>query len=148
MTDRTTARVVGGLFITADVAGVLAVVLLQPIFGAHDYFTVASRNGNRVATGALLELMMGIAVVGIAVAIYTVLRRFSERLALGYVVVRTMEGMLNVISAIGGLILLSMSREFVSAGTPDASLQALRGVLLAEGDWVNYAVLPIVFALD
>jgi len=36
----------------------------------------------------------------------------------------------------------------VSAGTPDASLQALGDVLLAEGDWVNHAVLPIVFALD
>ncbi len=102
MTERTMARVVGGLFIAADVAGVLALVLLQPILGAHDYLAEASRNGNRVATGALLELIMGIAVVGIAVAIYTVLRRFSERLALGYVVVRTMEGMLNVISAIGG----------------------------------------------
>jgi Domain of unknown function (DUF4386) len=106
MTNRTTARVVGGLFIAADVAGVLAVVLLQPIFGAHDYVTEASLNGKRVATGALLELIMGFAVVGIAIAIYSVLRRFSERLALGYVVVRTMEGMLNVISAIGGLILL------------------------------------------
>ncbi len=36
----------------------------------------------------------------------------------------------------------------MSAGTPDASLQALGGVLLAEGNWVNYAVLPIIFALD
>jgi Domain of unknown function (DUF4386) len=148
MRDRTTARVLGVLFVAADVAGVLAVVLLQPIFGAHDYLTQVSLNGNRVATGALLELIMGIAVVGIAVAIYTVLRRFSERLALGYVVVRTMEGMLNVISALGGLVLLSASRKFMSEATPNASLQTLGGVLLAQGDWVSYAVLPIVFALD
>jgi hypothetical protein len=148
MTDRTTARVVGGLFIAADFAGVLALLLLRPIFGAHDYLAEASLHGNRVATGALLELIMGIAVVGIAVAIYAVLRRFSERLALGYVVVRTMEGMLNVISAIGVLIILSVSRDFVSSGSSAAALQTLGGVLLAENNWVSYVIMPIVFALD
>jgi len=139
---------VGGLFIAADVAGVLAMVLLQPVFGAHDYLTEATRNGNRVATGALLGLVMGIAIVGIAVTIYAVLRRFSERLALGYVVVRTMEGMVDVISAIGALMLLSVSRDFVSSGSSAAALQTLGGVLLAENNWVSYVIMPIVFALD
>jgi hypothetical protein len=145
---RTTARVVGGLFIAADVAGVLALVLVQPIVGARDYLTQASLNQDRVATAALLELVMGIAVVGIAVTIYAVLRRFSERLALGYVVVRTMEGMVDVISAIGALMLLSVSRDFVSTGSSAAALQTLGGVLLAENNWVSYVIMPIVFALD
>jgi hypothetical protein len=148
MSHRTTARVVGGLYITASVAGVLALLLLQPIAGTHGNLAEASLNGTRVATGALLELVMGMAVVGIAVTIYPVLRRFGERLALGYVAVRTMEGMLNVIGAIGALVILSLSRELVGAGAPDGSLQTLAGTLQAGGDWVNSAALPIVFALD
>lgn len=59
----------GGLFITATVAGVLAGVFYQPVVGANDYLTRASLDKSQVATGALFELIMGIAVVGIAIAI-------------------------------------------------------------------------------
>jgi hypothetical protein len=127
---------------------VLALVLLQPIVGIRRDVTQASLHGTGVATGALLELVMGMAVVGIAITLYPVLRRFSERLSLGYVAVRTMEGMLNVIGAIGALVLLSVSREIAGAGASHASLQTLGGTVQAGGDWVNSAVLPIVFALD
>ncbi len=148
MTDRTTARVVGGLFITATVAGVLAGVFQQPVLGADDYLTRASLDKSQVATGALFELIMGIAIVGIAIAIYPVLKRFSERLALGYVVARTIEGAAAAISVIGGLTLLTLSREFVDAGAPEASPhQTLGGLLLAERDWGNYAVNVVIFAL-
>jgi Domain of unknown function (DUF4386) len=148
MNDRTTARVVGVLFIAADVAGVLSLVLLQSIVGADNYLTQVSLSANRVATGALLGLAMGMSVVGIAVAIYSVLKRFSGRLALGYVAVRTMEGMVNVISAILVLVLLGVSRDFVNAGASAASLRVVGGVVLAGNNWVNYAILPIVFGLD
>ena len=142
MTNRTTARVVGGLFIAADVVGVLSLVFQQPDL------TRASLNANSVATGALLLLMEAMAVVGIAVAVYSVLKRFRERLALAYVAIRTMEGMLSVIAAIGALTLLTVTQKYVNASTPDASLQTLGSALLSQRDWVNYAVLPIVFGLD
>lgn len=147
MTHRTTARVVGGLFIAADVAGGLGMMLNQSVAGARDQLTAASLNANRVATAALLELAMGMAVAGIAIAIYPVLRRVGERLALGYVAVRTMEGMLAVIGALGWLTLLTVGKQYVSATTPAASFQNLGGMLSAERDWVLHAVLPIVFGL-
>jgi hypothetical protein len=142
MTERTTARVVGGLFIAATVAGLVGIAFSQPVVDAPDYLTRASLDEGRLVTGALFELLMGVAVVGIAIAIYPVLRRHSARLALGYVAARTIEAAIYVIGVIALLTLLTVSREFVDAGAPDASYyKTLGGLLLAERDWGGHAVL-------
>lgn len=138
----------GVLFIIATVASTLAVLLLQPVVGAPDYLTKASLSENRVATGALFELINHIAVVGIAVAIYPILRRFSERLALGYVAARSIEAVLFAIGTMHLLTLVTVSREFVAAGTPPTShLQTLGGMLLAGHDWDDAALAFTAFSL-
>ncbi len=148
MTHRTAARVVGALFIVATGAMSLAVVLLEPVLGAPDYLTKASLSENRVATGALFELINHIAVVGIAVAIYPVLRRFSERLALGYVAARSIEAVLFAIGTMHLLTLVKVSHKFVAAGAPpDSHFQTLGGLLLAAHDWDEAALAFTAFSL-
>lgn len=147
MTDRTTARLVGGLFIVATLAGVLAALLHEPVRDANDYLIEVALSEQRGATVALLELTMGITVAAIAVAIYPLLARSGVRMALGYVVVRAMEGLLIVVGAVGSLTLLTMGGAYVDEPRPDASLQAIGEALLVEGDWLWSAV-AIVFALS
>jgi hypothetical protein len=148
MTHRTTARVVGALFIIATVAMTLAVLLLEPVVGAPDYLAKVSLSGNRVATGALFELINHIAVVAIAVVIYPVFRRFSERLALGYVAARSIEAVLFAIGTMHLLTLVTVSREFVAAGAPPIShFQTLGGLLLAGHDWDRAALAFTSFSL-
>lgn len=141
MTDRRTARVVGSLFIVASVAGVVGLAIQRSVLDTSTYLSEAALKGNQVATGALLELVMGIAVIGIAIAIYPVLRRRTERLALGYVVARSIEAVIYVIGSIIVLTILTVSRGFVDAGAPDAShFQTLGGLLLAVRDWAGHGV--------
>jgi hypothetical protein len=148
MTHRTAARVVGALFMIATVASTLAVLLLQPVVGASDYLTKASLSEDRVATGAFFELINHIAVVGIAVAIYPVLKRFSERLALGYVAARSIEAVLFTIGTMHLLTLVTVSQEFVAAGTPPTShFQTLGAMLLAGHDWDDAALAFTAFSL-
>jgi Domain of unknown function (DUF4386) len=128
-TDRATARVVGGPFIVGTVAGALGLALSQPLVDASDYLTKLSLHEDRVATGALLTLIMGVALVGMSIVIYPVLRRHSERLALGYVVARTVESVFYVVDAVLLLTLLTVSRGFVDAGAPDASQVVLEAPL-------------------
>ncbi len=143
-TDRTTARVVGGLFIVGTVAGGLGLALSQPLVDASDYLTKLSLHEDRVATGALLTLIMGVALVGTSIVIYPVLRRHSERLALGYVVARTVESVIYIIDAVLLLTLLTVSRGFVDAGAPDAShFQTLGDAVLGARDWAGGAVLDL-----
>jgi hypothetical protein len=132
ISPRTTARVVGWLFIVATLAGIASLALVQPVLDASDYLSKASASENRLATGVLLELVMGTAAVAIAVVIYPVLRRSSQRLALGFVAARTLEAVIYLIDAIAVLTLLAVSGDFVDAGTPESSpFQPLGAALLA-----------------
>ena len=62
----------------------------------------------------LLQLVMGVAVVSIAVVIYPVLRRGSERLAIAYVVARALEAVVYLVGATGLLALITVSEEYVA----------------------------------
>ena len=148
MTHRAAARVVGALFITATGSIILSVVLLEPVVDAPDFLTQASVSEARVAAGVLLELVNNIAVVGIAVVIYPVLKPFSERLALGYVAARSIESVLFTIGTGHLLTLLLVSHEFVAAGAPPAShFHTLGGMLLAGHDLGNAALAFTAFSL-
>lgn len=142
MSDNTTARLVGVLFIVATVAGVVGISMQEPVVDAPDYLSAVSQQDDRVATGALLQLVMGVAVVAIAVALYPVLRRSHPRLALGYVVARTVEGVVYLFGTVGLLTLVSVSRDYLAAGEPSGGpFAGLGALLLAERDWAGHAVL-------
>ena len=148
MLHRNAARVVGALFIIATVSFTLSVVLLGPVLEDPDYLALASPRESLVAIGVLLELVNHIAVVGIAVVIYPILKRFSERLAVGYVVARSVEAVLFTIATMHLVALLNVSHAFVAAGTPPASyFHTLGNVLLAGHDWDNVAFAFTAFSL-
>ncbi|WP_373033724.1 DUF4386 domain-containing protein [Sulfurovum sp.] len=144
-----TARIVGALFIVATVAYTFGVVLLDPfLYGSH-YLTTVSANENILIIGAFLVLIDAVAVAGIAIAIYPILKKHNEALALGYVGARIGESVLFSVNVIATLTLLTLSQEFVKAGSPDASYyQTLGTVLLAAGNWAYLLGLGLVFALS
>ena len=147
--DRKTARIVGVLFITATVAAVLGtVVFIGPILNAPDYLTNIAANENRLLIGVLFELITAVAVAGTGIALFPIFREHNEALALGYAGGRLIEGVFIVVTAIGALSLLTLSREYV-AGVPDvSSFQTLGTVLLAERDW-NFLIGPnTLFSLN
>ena len=140
MTDRATAVVVGTLFLVATVAGGIGLPLQESVVGGGDYLTEASAHPDRLATGVLLQLVMGVAVVSIAVVIYPVLRRGTERLAMGYVVARALEAVVYVVSGTALLSLITVSEKYAAAD--DGSAYAAVGrLIMAERDWSGHAVL-------
>jgi Domain of unknown function (DUF4386) len=147
--NRKTAIIVGVLFITATVAYSLGVIFLDPILGGSDYLTKASENENQVILGAFLVLIDSVAVAGIGIMIYPILRKHNEALALGYAGARIAEGVLFIVNIIIILTLYTLSQEFVKAGAPDASYyQTLGTVLLAAGDWAFLFGFGLAFTLS
>jgi len=147
--NRKTAIIVGVLFITATVAYSIGVIFLDPILGGSDYLTKASENENQVILGAFLVLIDAVAVAGIAIVIYPILKKHNEALALGYVGARIVEGVLFIVNVIPLLTLLTLSQEFVKAGAPDASYyQTLGTLLLAAGDWAFLLGFGLAFTLS
>jgi hypothetical protein len=147
-TNKTTARTVGALFLISNVTFILgALVLVESILGVPDYLTLVSANRNQVISGVLLELINGLAYVGIALLMFPILRQRFESLALGYVGFRIIEFIMQIASDLSPLSLLNVSEEFVKAGAPQSSsFQALGTLMLAERFWA-FQMLSLVFGL-
>ncbi len=138
--DKTTARLAGALFITATVVSLLSTVLLNPVLNSSDYLLKTFSNQDRILAGAFFLLLSGFASAGIAISLYPVLRRHSKGLSLGSVSFRTIEGALYVVAAIDALLLLTLSQQFVRAGSPHSSyFQNSGGILRALRDQAGLA---------
>jgi hypothetical protein len=148
-TSRKIAITVGVFYIAATVAGMLSLVFTEPILEEPLNLINVSANENQVIIGALLELIMAVAVAGIAITVYPVLRKHNVSIAIGYVGARIVEAVIFIIGVISLLTLLTVSQEFVEAGAPDASyFQTLGDLLLASRDWGGHVVLDVaVFPL-
>ena len=65
-------------------------------------------------------LIDSVAVAGIGIVIYPILKKHYETLALGYVGARIFEGVADAVIATSQLLLLTLSREYVKEETPTA----------------------------
>jgi hypothetical protein len=129
---RRSGIVTGLLFIAATAAGVLSMVLSQPVLSAPDYLSRISSNEPKVLAGAFLVFIMGWAGAGIGISMYPVLRKYNEGLALGAAAFRIMEGIFDGIVAVIILLLAALGREFITAGPSALPQFQTLGALLAE----------------
>jgi len=142
-TNRKTAAVVGVLFIIGTVSGVLMFPVLGNTLNAPDHLTAISTIEGRMIIATLLKFTMGVACAGIGLALYPILRKYNEGLAIGSVGFRIIEGVVDIIGALGLVALLALSQEFVKAGAPESSYFQTADVLINTGTgWLtNWAML-------
>jgi hypothetical protein len=147
-TNRNTARIVGVLFIIATVASISTFVFIG-FLGDPDYLVNVSANENQVLGGMFLELIWALAVLGIPVILYPILRKHNEALALGFYSLRFIEAFLTILYSISLLSLLTLSREYAKAGAPDMSYYQTAGnLLLAVRDWAFLIGPGLAFTLS
>ena len=121
-TNKKTARIVGVLFIIGTVAGILSIAFTEPILDDPDYLIKVSTNENQIIIGALLVLIMGLALAMVPVMMFPIFKKHNEALALGYVIFRGgLETVTYIANVISLLLLITLSQEYVKAGAPDAS---------------------------
>ena len=146
--NRKTAIIVGVLFLTAMVASLLGGGLVESIISAPDYLIAVSENETQVIIGVLLELINGIAVVGIGVLMFPILKKHNETIALGYLGTRIIESVFCIVIVISPLSLITLSQEYLEAGASDASYFQTVGTLsIAERASVAGLLIPVFFSL-
>lgn len=147
--NKETARIVGALYITGTVAGILSLVLTGPVRNAQDYLVSIPGNETGLAAGAFFVLMMGLALAMIPVVMFPILRRHNEALALGYVVFRGgLEAVGYLTIATGWLLLVLVSQIYIQSGAPDASGFEALGTLIFEATAITGGtIMTIVFCL-
>src|SRR5512133_2708651 len=137
-TDRRTAAVVGVLFIIGTVSGVLMVPVLGNNLNTPDHLVTISMNESRMILATLLKFIMGVACAGIGLALYPFLRKYNEGLAIGAAGFRIIEGVVDVVGALGYVALLALSQEFIKVGAPPASyFQTLDVMINTSADWLG-----------
>jgi hypothetical protein len=104
---RTESIVAGILFIVATSATMAGFVLTDPILGGTDVAGEVSAHRSRMALGAVLETTNALASAGIAMALFPIIWRYVQALAVAYLGLRVMEASLGLLAATGLLILLS-----------------------------------------
>jgi hypothetical protein len=147
-THKTAARIVGVLFIIGTAAGILSVVFGASILDDADYLVKISENENQMVLGAFSVLVMGLALAMIPVVMFPIFRKYNETLAVGYVVFRgALEAVAYILIVLSWLLLVTVSQEYVKAGTPDGSHFQSWGVVLQEvGEWID-PILGLAFCL-
>ena len=98
--NRRIAIAVGVLFFTATISYGVGNTLIASALEAPDE--------PQVLIGVILEFINSVAVVGIAVLLFPILRRYSEGMALGYAGSRVIESVLLLVGALSALILLTL----------------------------------------
>ena len=142
---RKTAIIVGILFIIATAATLVSFFFFEFIYDSN-YLTVVFANENQILIGVLFMITAIAAIIGIPIAMFPILKKHNESLALGYIGARIFEGLFFAVNIITLLSILSLSHEFVNAATPNASyFQTSGNLLLAEFEW-NSILLDFPFA--
>jgi hypothetical protein len=146
-TSRTTARIVGLLFLAATASYLSGTLLIDSILDGPDSLSQVDRHSNLMVVGALLQFVDVAAVIGIVVLMYPILKRHSETVALGYVVARIFDGMGVVASGFCALTLIPLGANYVNSGAPADSYFHELGALLVAGSDTGYQIAMIALAL-
>jgi hypothetical protein len=126
---RKSALATGVLFILTFVTSIPALILYGPVLNDSHYILGAGAD-TRIYVGAFLEVLLLIANVGTACAVFPVIKRQSESLSLGYLASRIVESTIIAVGIIGVLGVVTMRREFAGSGGTDTASLIIAGKTL------------------
>jgi hypothetical protein len=145
----------GIFYIIATAAPILTVSFIGFLGGGvsgepiPDYLSHTAAHGTQVIIGMLVELTWALSVLFIPVMLFPILRKVNEALALGFFGLRFMEAISTIIHSILLLSLLTLSQEFIAAGSPDAShYQTAGSIFLAAREWTFMIGSGLVWSLS
>ena len=97
---------------------------------------VGSDPDTQVLVGVFFEVILALAVVGTAVALFPVVKRQNEGVALGYVGLRTLEAGIIAVGVVPLLAVVTLRQHLTgTAGADTATLVALGNALVAFHNW-------------
>ena len=147
--DRKLAFVAGLLYLITYLA-IPTLALYGPAL-SEPTFILGASGDTAVLWGAVLELIVAFAIVGTGVALFPVLRRQNEALALGFVTARLFEAGVITVGILSLLSIVTLQQEVGStAGAAADSLVITGRSLVATHDWsflIGQTLLPGINAL-
>jgi len=133
---RRTALLVGVLFVITYITSIAAKFFFYPPLLDDADYIVGGGADARVLWGALSEVILIIANIGTAVALFPILKRRYPGMALGFVTARVMESVFIGVGVLCVLTVVTMRQDFAGAGGEEgAALMTLGHALVTLQEW-------------
>lgn len=126
---RKNAIAAGVLFLITHVTSIGAAILYGPLI-INARYIAGSGSDAQVALGVVFEIILAMANIGTAVALFPIVKRQNEGIALGYVGLRTLEGCIIAVGTLPLIVLVSLRQLTGTVGTDPATLASLGTVLV------------------
>lgn len=134
-TYRTTAIVVGTLYILGFVVGIAGSML-----GTPGQLETVSARSMMIAIGALLWVIAAAGDAAHGVMMFPILKQNNERIALGYLSARLAEAAIIAVSALFILLQIPLSVEFLKASASEISYLQSLSTLFAQSQAYTYQI--------
>jgi hypothetical protein len=126
---RNNARAAGIFYLLTFAASIPALLLIQS--AVNPDLTVTAGHDSELRWAGLLDFVTAVTVIGTAVALFPVIRRHGESLALGFVTSRLVEAAIIMTGVVSLLAVVTLQRDVT--GTADAT--TIGQGLVAVRDW-------------
>jgi Domain of unknown function (DUF4386) len=133
--DQRTARIVGWLFIGTFVFSIPALLLYGPLIHHHGTYVLGGGHDRQIALGAFLEILTAICNIGTALALYPIVKRQNEGLALGYVAIRIVESTIIISGIVSVMAVVTLRQDLAGTGADAGTLNIAARSLIAVKDW-------------
>jgi Domain of unknown function (DUF4386) len=137
--DRKAAVWIGVLYIIGTVALVLSVFVSDAVLTGPDFLAQIAAQPNQLAAGAVLVLVAGFSLAMVPIVFWPIGKRYSETLAIGYVVFRgALEAVVYIAGVLCWLLLIALSKQ-PGAGAAAEFVRTTETVI-----WDQVGVFPFV----
>jgi Domain of unknown function (DUF4386) len=130
---RKTAFVAGVLYLITFIASIPAALLLDSVLHDPGYILNAGAD-SQVRLATVLDLVNALAAIGTAVALFSLVKREHEGLALGFVTTRLFEAAVIVIGIVS-ILAVETLRQTGATGADPSTLVTVGQSLVAVRDW-------------
>jgi len=141
MRPRRKYSLAAGLFYLATFVSIPTLVMYRPVRGAN--FVIGPGPDAPVIVGALLEMIVALAGIGTAVALYPVVRRQGSARAVGFVASRTLEAATIYVGIVSLMSIVTLRRS----GAGSAALATAQG-LAAQYQWTFFFAQSFIPAIN
>lgn len=136
---------VGALLILSIVVGILSI---DPVIDGMDNLESVSINSNAILIRAFMQFILGLIYASIPIILYTLLKKINSCLAIGFLVFRIITVGFIFIGWLSILLLLALSQEFVTSGSPELLyFKTLDNLLRSGRDLINHVAMPLTLSV-
>tara|TARA_R110002167_G_scaffold71696_6_gene202171 strand:+ start:2239 stop:2934 length:696 start_codon:yes stop_codon:yes gene_type:complete len=136
---------VGALLILSIVVGILSI---DPVIDGMDNLESVSINSNAILIRAFMQFILGLIYASIPIILYSLLKKINTSLTIGFLVFRIISVGFIFIGWLSILLLLALSQEFVTSGSPELLyFKTLDNLLRSGRDLINHVAMPLILSV-